>query len=305
MNDLAQYTKQINVVLDYINTHIDEKLDIQLLAHQTNLSVYHFHRIFTSVMGEPLAKYIMRKRLEQAAIQLQNDLQKPVTDIALEYGFNSVNVFCRNFKKHFGITAETYRNKIRQKDSKNRTLEHIISQQSRSYSHYFCQRKTLKIGDKFMICNFEIKHLSAIHVVYCRHYGTYTTMQKSFEKLLHWAYPKGLVTTEEFHLASIYHDDPNITTEEKRISDACLIVKNPVKTDGEISAYTIPVGQYAVGHFEILWDEFQTSWECMFRLIDEHGCRCCGLPFEVYLNNYETHPEKKWIVDICIPVVSK
>ena len=29
MNDLAQYTKQINVVLDYINTHIDEKLDIQ------------------------------------------------------------------------------------------------------------------------------------------------------------------------------------------------------------------------------------------------------------------------------------
>lgn len=31
MNDLAQYTKQINVVLDYINTHIDEKLDIQLL----------------------------------------------------------------------------------------------------------------------------------------------------------------------------------------------------------------------------------------------------------------------------------
>ena len=62
-------------------------------------------------MGEPLAKYIMRKRLEQAAIQLQNDLQKPVTDIALEYGFNSVNVFCRNFKKHFGITAETYRNK--------------------------------------------------------------------------------------------------------------------------------------------------------------------------------------------------
>lgn len=26
MNDLAQYTKQINVVLDYINTHIDENL---------------------------------------------------------------------------------------------------------------------------------------------------------------------------------------------------------------------------------------------------------------------------------------
>lgn len=305
MNNLAKYTKQINIVLDYINEHLNEKLDIQLLAQQTNLSAYHFHRIFTSVMGESLAKYIMRRRLELAAIQLSNDIQKPITNIAYEYGFNSANVFCRNFKKLFGMTAETYRSKIQQENSKNRTLEHNISPQSRTYSHYFCQRKTLKIGDRCMNCNFEIKQLEATHVVYCRHYGAYTTMQQSFEKLMRWAYPKGLVTVPDFHLAAIYHDNPSVTEEEKRISDACLIVKEPLKTDGEISAYTLPAGQYAVGRFEILWDEFQTSWECMYRLIDEHGCQCYGLPFEVYLNNSETHPEKKWIVDICIPVTSK
>ena len=156
-----------------------------------------------------------------------------------------------------------------------------------------------------MNCNFEIKQLDAIHVVYCRHYGAYTNMQQSFEKLMRWAYPKGLVTTPDSHLAAIYHDNPNVTEEEKRISDACLIVKEPIKTDGEISAHTLPAGQYAIGRFEILWDEFQIAWECMFRLIDEHGCQCCDLPFEVYLNNSETHPEKKWLVDLCIPVTSK
>lgn len=156
-----------------------------------------------------------------------------------------------------------------------------------------------------MNCNFEIKQLDVTHVVYCRHYGAYTTMQQSFEKLIRWAYPKGLVTTPDFRLAAIYHDNPNVTEEGKRISDACLIVKEPMKTDGEISAYTLPAGQYAIGRFEISWDEFQPAWECMYRLIDEHGCQCCGLPFEVYLNNSETHPEKKWIVDICIPVISK
>lgn len=156
-----------------------------------------------------------------------------------------------------------------------------------------------------MNCNFEIKQLDAIHVVYCRHYGAYTNMQQSFEKLMRWAYPKGLVTTPDSHLAAIYHDNPNVTEEEKRISDACLIVKEPIKTDGEISAHTLPAGQYAIGRFEILWDEFQIAWECMFRLIDEHGCQCCGLPFEVYLNNSETHPEKKWLEDLCIPVTSK
>lgn len=305
MEEPDKYTKSINAVIDYINTHIDKKLDVQLLAEQTSLSTYHFHRIFTAVMGESLAKYIMRRRLELAAIQLRNDVQKPVMNIAFEYGFNSVNVFCRNFKKHFGMTAEAYRSKMQQEDSKIRTLEHNISPQSRTYSHYFCQRKTLKIGDKCMNCNFEIKQLDVTHVVYCRHYGAYTTMQQSFEKLIRWAYPRGLVTTPDFRLAAIYHDNPNVTEEEKRISDACLIVKEPMKTDGEISAYTLPAGQYAIGRFEISWDEFQPAWECMYRLIDEHGCQCCGLPFEVYLNNSETHPEKKWIVDICIPVISK
>ena len=305
MNDLALYTKQINAVLDYINAHLNEKLDIQLLAQQTNLSTYHFHHIFTATMGEPLAKYVMRRRLELAAIQLRNDARKSVTSIAFEHGFNSTNVFCRNFKKHFGMPAETYRSMSQQENSKNRTLEHNISPQSRTYSRYFYRRKTLKIGDKCMNCNFEIKQLDAIHVVYCRHYGAYTNMQQSFEKLIRWAYPKGLVTTPDSHLAAIYHDNPNVTEEEKRISDACLIVKEPIKTDGEISAHTLPAGQYAIGRFEILCDEFQIAWECMFRLIDEHGCQCCGLPFEVYLNNSETHPEKKWLVDLCIPVTSK
>lgn len=156
-----------------------------------------------------------------------------------------------------------------------------------------------------MKCNFEIKRLEDIHVVYCRHYGSYTTMQQSFEKVMRWAYPKGLVNTPDFHLAAIYHDNPNVTEEEKLISDACLIVKEPMKADGEIGAYTIKSGLYAVGRFEISWDEFQPAWESMYRLIDEHGFQCSGLPFEVYLNNSETHPEKKWVVDICIPVTAK
>lgn len=305
MQDLGKYTKSINTVIDYINNNIEKKLDVHTLAGLTSLSTYHFHRIFTIQMGETLAKYILRRRLELAAIQLLNDPQKPVMNIAFDYGFNSANVFCRNFKKHFGMSAEEYRSKKQQEHSKESTFKHNNNPQSRTYSHYFCQRKSIKIGEKSMKCNFEIKRLEDIHVVYCRHYGSYTTMQQSFEKVMRWAYPKGLVNTPDFHLAAIYHDNPNVTKEEKLISDACLIIKEPMKADGEIGAYTIKSGLYAVGRFEISWDEFQPAWESMYRLIDEHGFQCSGLPFEVYLNNSETHPEKKWIVDICIPVTAK
>lgn len=51
MSDSAKYIKQVNLVLDYINAHINEELDIKSLAEKTYLSAYHFHRIFTAVMA--------------------------------------------------------------------------------------------------------------------------------------------------------------------------------------------------------------------------------------------------------------
>jgi AraC family transcriptional regulator len=305
MQTTDKYTKQINIVIDYINANIDKKLDLKSLARLTSLSAYHFHRIFSSVTGETLAKYIMRRRLELAAIHLRDDVWEPVMNIALELGFNSVNVFCRNFKKHFGITAEEYRDKTWQDNSKNRQSKSNLNPSNRTYFRYFCTRKTLKIGEISMNCDFEIKQLETTNVVYCRHYGSYAKMQEAFEKLMRWAYSKGLVTAQDFRLAAIYHDNPDVTEEDKLISDACLIVKEPIKTDGEIGAYSLNAGRYAVGRFEISWDGFQSAWECMYRLVDEHGCQCCGLPFEIYLNRAEEHPEKKWIIDIYIPVIAK
>lgn len=303
--DNAHYTKQVNIVIDYINANIDKPMDVKMLAGKTSLSVYHFHRIFTAVTGEPPAKYVMRRRMELAAVHLEQDVQKPITDIAFDLGFNSVNVFCRNFKKHFGLTAEAYRSKICQQNSKNSPLQHNMGIGSRTYSHYFCTRKTLKIGDKSMDCNFEIKHLDVTHLVYCRHYGAYQEMQGAFAKLMRWAYPKGLVTAPGFRMAAIYHNNPEVTPEEKLVSDACIIVSQPMKTDGEIGTCTLPAGQYAVGRFELSWDEFGAAWQSMFRLLDEHGCKSSGLAFETYLNNWEEHPEKKWLIEICIPVVAK
>ena len=35
-----------------------------------------------------------------------------------------------------------------------------------------------------MQCDFELKHMDEVHMVYCRHYGAYTQMQRAFEKLM-------------------------------------------------------------------------------------------------------------------------
>ena len=301
-----QYSKQVNIVIDYILFNLEKPLLVDELSKLTTLSTFHFHRIFTHEVGESIAKFILRKRLELAAIILVDNLSITVTNISYEVGFSSVNVFCRNFKKHFGITAEAYRKINTQQDSKNSQLMRKKNTLDRSYFHYFCSEKSfINIkGDKKMECKFEIKELPELHVVYYRHYGAYDLMQEAYGKLMQWVLPRGLMMPES-KLLSVFHDNPEVTKVESLISDACLIVDTLVKTDGAINARTIAGGTFAVGRFEIAIEEFPQAWQCVFQLLAEHGCQIAGVGYEIYHNNRDEHPERKWIVDICIPVMPK
>ena len=60
---------------------------------------------------------------------------------------------------------------------------------------------------------------------------------------------------------------------------------------------------HIVGHFEQGMDEFQKAWNTMCHWFTESGYQQGdGCTYELYHNDYTTHPEKKHIVDICIPV---
>lgn len=301
-----EYTNQINKVIDYIHSHLDEPLPVKGLCSLANLSPYHFHRIFTARTGEPLAKYVTRRRLERSASLLLGSPETPVSNIAFECGFSSASLFCRNFKRHFNMTAEEYRHKNSQSNSKNSQPDSNKSTGTRSYTRYFCTRKTIITGDKTMECNFEIKKLPAFNIIYCRHQGAYDQMQDAFARLMQWAYPRGLATAPGVKLLSVYHDNPDVTQKDKLISDAAMIVNEKIKTDGEIGQYEIAGGLYAVGSFELDMPDFPEAWRTVFSLIAEHKCQCTNAPhYEIYLNNREDHPQKKWFVDICIPVEMK
>lgn len=299
------HKKEINKLIDYIYNNLDKELTMQDLSRRINLSPYHFHRIFSTEQGEPLGKFIQRIRIERAAALLKGDQYTPVTQIAYACGFSSATLFCRNFKKHFGVTAQEYRNSQRE-NSKNSLYESIINPNSRSYSRYFCHEKSILIGEKIMTCTFEIKNLAALEIIYCRHQGALDQMQDAFGKLIQWAYPRGLMANPEMRLLSVYHDDPRITETSKLTADAGMIINTDVKPEGEIGKHTIQSGLYAVGHFEISMEEFPDAWNATFRLLAEHGCTCtAGHHYEIYRNNRDEHPEKKFIVDICIPVKTK
>ena len=105
---IDSYRKRINKVLNYIDRNLGEKLDLETLSAVSHFSPYHFHRIMKAHLNEPLGSYIIRIRLENAAILLlQTDL--PLNDIAYKIGYDTPSSFTKAFKNRFGISPRQYR----------------------------------------------------------------------------------------------------------------------------------------------------------------------------------------------------
>ena len=104
----VDHIERINRTIEFIETHLDGDLHLNMLAAHCAFSKYHFHRIFKALIGDPPLKYIEQRRLFHAARDLIYS-KKRVLDIALEYGFNSHEAFIRSFKKRFALTPGRFR----------------------------------------------------------------------------------------------------------------------------------------------------------------------------------------------------
>jgi AraC-like DNA-binding protein len=97
---------------DEIDRRYAEPLDIATLARTALASEAHFIRSFKREFGETPHRYLQRRRIERAADQLR-ETDKPVTEIALDVGFQSIGWFTTAFREVTGETPTEYRDRLR------------------------------------------------------------------------------------------------------------------------------------------------------------------------------------------------
>lgn len=102
------YIDSIQKTIDYIEANLKEELDINRAISESGYSLTHFYRIIQSFSGISLKDYIRNRRLSEAAVALRMSDNR-IIDIAMEYDFQSQEVFTRAFLRLFGITPGQYR----------------------------------------------------------------------------------------------------------------------------------------------------------------------------------------------------
>lgn len=103
-------SKPVTQCVDYIYTHIKERITIQALADYTGLSTSYLSRVFKENLGISISDYIREKKIE-LAIHLLKFSDKPVIDIANYLSFSSQSHFIVAFENYTGLTPKKYRDK--------------------------------------------------------------------------------------------------------------------------------------------------------------------------------------------------
>lgn len=98
----------IHSTVDYIREHHHEKLTVEELADRAGLSPRQLHRKFREVFGLSVQEFLVKTRIQAASDTLLNS-DRPIAEIAVDFGFCDQSAFTQLFRKHMGMTPRRFR----------------------------------------------------------------------------------------------------------------------------------------------------------------------------------------------------
>ena len=99
----------IQRVRNYIERHYCEQISLSEVADLMDVNPTYLSSIFESEQGESYSKYVLRLRIERAALLLRTHPVGNISDIATDVGYLSAKHFISVFKKYYGMTPSEFR----------------------------------------------------------------------------------------------------------------------------------------------------------------------------------------------------
>ena len=99
---------KISSAIDYMEKHFADKVTIETLYNQLDMSSATFRRTFKNITGSSPIDFLIRLRIEKAAEMMREKPSLRVLEVCYSVGFENSGYFGNKFKKIIGTTPKKY-----------------------------------------------------------------------------------------------------------------------------------------------------------------------------------------------------
>lgn len=281
-NSIRQkYQEKRIIILEYIYNNLDKKITISEMSEIVNISHYHFQRIIKSLLGEPVGSFIIRAKIETAALLL-NYTDIEIQDIAFKIGYENHSSLNKIFKKYYKISPSEYR-----KNKKNIILENK------------------KISKNINLFRPQIIRIPEKTVIYIQITGEYGNKEYeiAWKELSNFIKNNKLFEIEAEYFG-ISYDDPEITEKNKCRYDACITINQAIKPIGRIGVKKIKAGKFAVFSYKGSYDNWGDIYDSIYnKWVFESEFELRNIPaMEKYPTNPNITETDKLEIEVYLPI---
>jgi AraC family transcriptional regulator len=230
---LENYHVRMQRVLDHIDQHLADDLDLETLSGVAAFSKYHFHRQFTSTFGVSVHRYVQLARLKRASYRLAGSDAQSVTDIAMDAGYDAPDAFARAFRQRFGQSPSSFR---KSPDWGSWLIAFGPLDNAR--------RKLMQIV--FTPDDVVIRDVPPTPVAIMEHRGDRATLGDTIQRFIAWRKAAGL-SPETSPTFNIFRSEREPAVAADYSMDICVGTDQPIGPDDkQMKAGVIPGGRCAV-----------------------------------------------------------
>ena len=288
----SDYQDRVEAAVQFVMGRLDNPPSPIEIADHAGFSRFHFGRIFSLAVGESIAEFVRRIRLERAAWHLEFS-DASVTEIGFDAGYGSLEGFSRAFRDIYNVAPSEFRLRPSRHEVQSPCEVHWSPKGDRS--------KPRLVLDLEMNMEARIETIDEMKVVALRHIGPYYMIGPKFGQIAEWMMKNGLPMQNP---VGIYWDNPDEVAGHEMRSDACMKVSTdfvlPEDNGLDLRIEKIAGGSYAIathiGSYEGLgdaWARFMgQAIPKLERELDQTP------PFEYYINDCRVTPIEQVRTDL-------
>lgn len=293
----TDYLDRIRRVLRFVQEHLDNELTPDECARVAHFSRYHFHRIFSGLVGESLREHVRRIRLERAAGELRRT-DRSVIEIALAAGYGAHEPFTRAFRAHFGAPPAELR----------KQSEPLMFRRALCGVHYGIDdvvSRFVPLQEDSNMIEVSIETQPARRLLATAYKGDYLRIGQAFDRVCAFAGQRGLLGPDTASIG-IYYDDWDVTPVADLRAHAGITVAESFGPAPEgFELIDLPTGEYAIGIHRGPYEKLHESYRWLFgQWLPSSERDAANQPcHEIYMNDPAKTAPEDLVTHICIPLV--